>query len=123
MRVDVCRQCADPVDAGRIFCKKCGATLRPSVPLIQSHDQSVTDVPQQKRESGGSLVETLFAPFDFLLGADELFFYLLVPLVVLVGVYLVTGMVYHWMFDPNAVDVASRADLLSIDPDRWFPRS
>jgi hypothetical protein len=31
--------------------------------------------------------------------------------------------VYHLMFDPNAVDVASRLDLLSIDPDKLFPRS
>jgi hypothetical protein len=30
---------------------------------------------------------------------------------------------YHLMFDPNAIDVASRLDLLSIDPDKWFPRS
>ena len=26
-------------------------------------------------------------------------------------------MVYHLMYDPNAVDVASRLDALSIDPD------
>jgi len=31
--------------------------------------------------------------------------------------------VYHLVFDPNAVEVASRLDLLSIDPDKWFPRS
>jgi hypothetical protein len=32
-------------------------------------------------------------------------------------------MVYQMMFDPNAVDAASRLDMLSIDPDKWFPRS
>lgn len=44
--------------------------------------------------------------------------------VIIFGLYLVAGMVYHLMFDPNAVDVASRLDLLSIDPDKWIiPRS
>jgi hypothetical protein len=27
------------------------------------------------------------------------------------------------MFDPNAVDVASRLDALSIDPEKWIRRS
>jgi hypothetical protein len=58
-----------------------------------------------------------------LLEAGELFLYLLVPVVLLFGLYLVAGMVYHLMVDPNAVDVASRLDLLSIDPDKWIPRS
>ena len=39
------------------------------------------------------------------------------------GAYLVGTMVYHLIFDPNAVDVASRLDALSIDPDRWIRRS
>ena len=32
-------------------------------------------------------------------------------------------MVYYLMFDPNAVDVASRLETLSIDPDKWIRRS
>ena len=32
-------------------------------------------------------------------------------------------MVYQLMFDPNAVNLACRLDTLSIDPDKWFPRS
>jgi hypothetical protein len=31
--------------------------------------------------------------------------------------------VYHLVFDPSAVDLTSRLDLLSIDPDKWIPRS
>jgi len=58
-----------------------------------------------------------------LLEVGELFLYLLVPVVLIFGLYLVAGMVYHLMVDPNAVDVASRLDLLSIDPDKWIPRS
>jgi hypothetical protein len=39
------------------------------------------------------------------------------------GVYLVGNMAYYLMFDPNAVDVASRLDALSIDPEKWIRRS
>jgi hypothetical protein len=38
-------------------------------------------------------------------------------------VYCFGVAVYQLMFDPNAVDVASRLDMLSIDPHKWFPRS
>src|SRR5579864_770052 len=56
------------------------------------------------------------------LEVGELLLYLLVPVVLIFGLYLVAGMVYHLMFDPNAVDVASRLDMLSIDPDKCIPR-
>jgi hypothetical protein len=54
--------------------------------------------------------------------AAELVPYALIVLTLGLGLYLVAGMVYHLMFDPNAVDVASRLDLLSIDPDKWVRR-
>jgi hypothetical protein len=42
----VCAKCGTPAEAGLIFCKKCGATLRPPVPLVASTPKSVhTDVP------------------------------------------------------------------------------
>ena len=46
MSANVCPQCHDPADAGLIFCKNCGATLRSPVSLTQSRDQSVSDIPQ-----------------------------------------------------------------------------
>lgn len=58
-----------------------------------------------------------------LLEVGELLLYLVVPVVLIFGLYLVASMAYHLMFDPNAVDVSSRLDLLSIDPDKWIPRS
>jgi hypothetical protein len=126
--VDVCRKCAAPAEMGRIFCKNCGATVRPPVPLIRFRDQSTSDLPQHERESGGILAECVGTFVEVLfeggvVEVGELFLYLLVPLVLMFGLYLVAGMVYHLMFDPNAVDVASRLDMLSIDPDKWFPRS
>ena len=38
-------------------------------------------------------------------------------------VYCFGVAVFQLMFDSNAVDVASRLDLLSINPDKWFPGS
>jgi hypothetical protein len=47
MNASICQKCAAPADAGLIFCKNCGATLQPPVPLTQSHEQKpVSDVPQ-----------------------------------------------------------------------------
>jgi hypothetical protein len=41
-----------------------------------------------------------------------------------VGAIVVIGdMIYQLMFDPNAVDVASRLNTLSIDPNKWLLRS
>jgi hypothetical protein len=46
MNMGFCKQCAAPADAGLIFCKNCGATLQPPVPLTQSREQkTVSDVP------------------------------------------------------------------------------
>ena len=63
------------------------------------------------------------ASFDCLLEASELIPYALVLLFVGFGLYLVGSMIFHLMFDPNAVDVASRLIALSIDPEKWFQRS
>jgi hypothetical protein len=63
---------------------------------------------------------------DCLFEAEELFPYarLLLFLGFLgFGLYLVGGMAYHLVFDPSAVDVATRPDFLSMDPDKWTPRS
>jgi hypothetical protein len=57
---------------------------------------------------------------------EELFPYALLLLFLgfaFIAFYLVAGMTYHLIFDPSAVNVATRLDLLSIDPDKWTPRS
>ena len=130
--LEICRKCTAPAQVGGIFCKNCGTTLRPPSPLTQFRDQPISDPPQLQRESGGFLVEIfgtllegVFEGFfdGSVVEVGELFLCLLVPLILTFGLYLVAGMVYHLMVDPNAVDVASRLDLLSIDPEKWFPRS
>lgn len=41
----VCTQCGTSSDTGLIFCKQCGATLRPPIPLAQFHRQNVNPAP------------------------------------------------------------------------------
>lgn len=61
MNVSICRECAAPADAGFIFCKNCGATLQPPVPLTQSHEQKpVSDV----RQAASSSNRFFFRGFD-----------------------------------------------------------
>ena len=63
------------------------------------------------------------ALFESLLEVTELIPYAVALMFVGFGMYVVGSMIYHLMFDPNAVDVASRLDALSINPDKWFQRS
>jgi hypothetical protein len=71
------------------------------------------------RSFGAALLECLLEAWD------------LIPLACLavlclgfcLFVYAFGVAVFQLMFDANAVDVASRLDMLSIDPDKWFPRS
>jgi hypothetical protein len=65
---------------------------------------------------GEALLEVLFE-------AGELIPPAIAALLCVAALCLVGTMVYHLMFDPNAVDVASRLDTLSIDPDKLFLKS
>jgi hypothetical protein len=76
--------------------------------------------PVQKANFAKNLAEALL---ECLLEAGELIPYAVVLALFGFAAYLVAGMVYHLMFDPNGVDVATRLDLLSIDPDKWFHHS
>ena len=60
---------------------------------------------------------------ECLLEAGELIPYAVVLALFGFAACLVAGMVYHLVFDPNGVDVATRLDLLSIHPDKWFHHS
>ena len=79
---------------------------------------------QERRERlaksfGKALLEWLLEAVDLIPLACVAFLCLGIGLLVcLAGIA-----VYHMMFDPNAVDVASRLDMLSIDPDKWISRS
>jgi hypothetical protein len=61
----VCTQCGTPADPGLIFCKKCGATLRPPVPLTPSVAKDDLNPRRIFGIKGILLVFALCAAFDF----------------------------------------------------------
>ena len=76
--------------------------------------------PEQQERFAKSFGKALF---ECLLEAVELIPLACITLLCVGVFYLLGGMLYHLIFDPNAVDVASRLETLSIDPDKWFPGS
>ena len=54
---------------------------------------------------------------------EELFVYVLVPVLCLVAVGIIGIVLYQTIFDPHAIAAAATTDCLSINPDKWFPRS
>lgn len=79
-----------------------------------------SDEPEQEGRFASNFGAALF---ECLCEAQELIPYALILFIFGFGLYLVGSMVYHLMYDPNAVEVASRLDALSIDPDNWIRRS
>ena len=59
-----------------------------------------------------------------LLGESEtLFAYVIVPLLCIVVLYLLGTAFYQFIADTHPASASAASDLLSIDPDKWFPRT
>ena len=92
----------------------------------------MSDSPEPERQSFlRNLLLELFNPFEFLLeflgdfptGAISCIAFLVVLGGLGLLLYGLVSILYQLVVDPNSVDIAARLDLLSIDPDKWFPRS
>ena len=57
---------------------------------------------------------------ECLFECDELFVYVVLPLVCIAAVCLI-GFVIYQTVAPHAFSLASNADCLSINPDNWLP--
>jgi hypothetical protein len=64
----VCSTCGAPAEIGSIFCKKCGATLRPPVPLVLSPSQEGNSLPKTVSAKAILLIFAVCAVSDFILG-------------------------------------------------------
>jgi hypothetical protein len=74
-------------------------------------------------EQEGQVVKNFVsALFECLLEAVELIPAAYAALLFVAAIVVVGDMLYQLMFDPNAVDAASRLDMLSIDPNKWISR-
>jgi hypothetical protein len=69
-----------------------------------------SDEPGRGRRFGNKLGEV---PLECLFETEDLFPYALLLLFLGFGIYLVAGMTYHLIFDPSALNVATKLELLS----------
>jgi hypothetical protein len=58
---------------------------------------------------------------DLLSESETLFVYVVVPLLCVIGVYIVGTAFYQFIVDNHPSAASAASDLLSIDPDKWFP--
>ena len=60
---------------------------------------------------------------ELLSESETLFIYLVLPLLCVAVVGIIGIFVYQVICDPQAASLASTADYLSINPERWFPHT
>jgi hypothetical protein len=73
-------------------------------------------------QEGRVVKNSVSALFECLLEAVELIPAACAALLFVAAIVVVGDIFYQLMFGPNAVDVASRLDTLSIDPNKWISR-
>jgi len=67
--------------------------------------------------------ELFIGCLELLSESEELFIYLVLPLLCVALVGIIGIVVYQLISDPQVSSLASTADYLSINPERWFPHS
>ena len=65
----------------------------------------------------------LEAVLECALELEDAFLYVVIPLIIVGGLFLLVYAAYQSMLDPYAAGFTACSDFLSIDPDKWFPRS
>jgi hypothetical protein len=55
--------------------------------------------------------------------SETLFVYVLVPLLCIVVICFLGTAFYQFIGDTHSTAASAATDLLSIDPDKWFPRA
>lgn len=73
-----------------------------------------------RKDTGQWIIE---GALECLLESETLFVYLVVPLLCVVFLCVVSIVVYSVVCDASFANAASTLDGLSIDPDKWFPRT
>jgi hypothetical protein len=88
-----------------------------SVPASRAHHPVLELACPMTKETKNCLLE---GTFELLVESETLFVYVLIPLLCIIGIYLL-GAAFFVDAHPTAASAAS--DLFSIDPDKWFPRA
>jgi hypothetical protein len=75
------------------------------------------------KETKSHLLEGTLGCFEWLGESETLFLYVVIPLLCVVGVYIVGMLFCQLILDAHPANASAATDLLSIDPDKWFPRA
>ena len=74
------------------------------------------------RETKGGLLEGAFECLEWLGECETVFMYLVLPLLAVVVLYILGTTFYQLVIDTHSASASASSDLLSVDPDKWFPR-
>ena len=74
------------------------------------------------KESKNALLEGTLGCCEWLGESDTLFVYVVIPVLCIIGLYILGTVFYQFIVDTHPASASAASDLLSIDPDKWFPR-
>lgn len=74
------------------------------------------------RETKNGLLEGTFECLEWLGEFETMFVYLVVPVLCVVGLYILGTAFYQFVVDTHPATASAASDFLSIDPDKWLPR-
>ena len=89
-------------------------------PASRAHHQVLELACPMTKETKNCLLE---GTLELLGESETLFVYVLVPLLCIVAFYVLGTAFYQFIVDTHPTAASAATDLLSIDPDKWFPRA
>jgi hypothetical protein len=75
------------------------------------------------KETKNSLLEGTLGCFEWLGESETLFVYVVIPALCMIGLYILGTAFYQFIADTHPASASVASDLLSVDPDKWFPRA
>jgi hypothetical protein len=74
------------------------------------------------KDTKSHLLEGTLGCHEWLGESETLFGYVVIPLLCVIGLYIVGMISYQLILDAHPASASATSDLLSIDPDKWLPR-
>lgn len=75
------------------------------------------------KETKNTLLEGMVGCFEWLGESETLFVYLVIPVLCIIGLYILGTVFYQFLVDTHPASAVAASDFLSIDPVKWFPRT
>ncbi len=90
------------------------------VPASRAHHPVLELAGPMTKETKSCLLE---GTLELLGESETLFVYVLIPLLCIIGIYVLGTAFYQFIVDAHPTAASAASDLFSIDPDKWFPRA